>query len=87
MRALILALASSAAGLGYFVYLRTDAFPPGIVRLVPIAWLAGTVAAAILAAGAVRAGHQRWPAGLALALSIPSAALAVVFSLAALMGD
>ena len=38
-RALLVVLASSAIGAAYFSYLTAVRFPPGIVRLVPLAWL------------------------------------------------
>ena len=42
-RALLVVLASSAIGAAYFSYLTAVPFPPGIVRLVPLAWSAACV--------------------------------------------
>ncbi|MDH5821885.1 hypothetical protein QFW77_02600 [Luteimonas sp. RD2P54] len=73
--------------MAWFVYLGAQQFPPDLARLVPIAWLAGAVVAGVLAVRALRGSDGRPAAGLALAVSVPSAVFAAVFSLAALMGD
>ena len=87
MRALLLVLGSAVLGAAYFSYIHTTPFPPDIVRLVPIVWLACALAAPVLAARAWRNNNNRVAAGLALALSIPNSVLAATFSTAALMGD
>ena len=86
-RALVLAVISAAVGIAYVVYLRVQAFPPDIARVVPVAWLVGSVLAGMGAVRALRNQDDRFTAWLGLVLSIPSAALAVTFSIAALMGD
>lgn len=85
-RALLLVVGSAVLGAVYFLYLNAEPFPPDIVRLAPIAWLAGAVAGGVFAARALRSRNNRVAAGLALALSIPSSVFAALFSMAALMG-
>lgn len=87
MRALLLVAGSAVVGTLYFVYLSAEPFPPDIVRLVPIAWLVGSVLGGVRAARALRSNSNRLAAGLAVALNVPSAVFAAVFSMAALMGD
>jgi hypothetical protein len=87
MRALLLVLGSAVLGAVYFSYLKAEPFPPDIVRIVPIVWLAGAVVGGRLAARALRSNDNRVAAGLALALSIPNSVFAALFSMAALMGD
>ena len=86
-RALLLVMGSGVIGGIYFLYLNAEPFPPDIVRLVPIAWLAGAVLGSVLAARALRRPGNKLLAGLALALSLPNTVLAALFSMAALMGD
>jgi hypothetical protein len=86
MRALLLVLGSAVLGAVYFLYLNVEPFPPGIVRLVPIAWLAGAVIGGVLAIRALRSSHNRVAAGLALTLDIPNLVFAALFSMGALMG-
>ena len=86
MRSLLLVLGSAMLGIVYFLYLKAEPFPPGIVRLVPIVWLAGAVVGGVLAARALQSNKNRVAAGLALALNIPNLIFAAVFSMAALMG-
>ena len=86
MRALLQVLGSAVLGAVYFLYLNAEPFPPDIVRLVPIVWLAGAVVGGVLAARALRSSNNRMAAGLALALNIPNSIFAAVFSMAALMG-
>jgi hypothetical protein len=87
LRALLLTIGSGVLGGVYFSYLKAEPFPPDIVRLVPIAWFAAAVVGAILATRAVGRPGSKVVAGLALALSLPNAVFAGVFSMAALMGD
>ena len=87
MRALVLVMGSAVLGAMYFSYLNAEPFPPDIVRLVPIAWLVGALLGGVLAARALRSNSNRVAAGLALALNIPNAVFAALFSMAALMGD
>ena len=86
MRALLLVLGSAVPGAAYFLYLNAEPFPPDIVRLVPLVWLAGAVAGGVLAARTLRSSDNRVAAGLALALSIPNLVFAALFSMGALLG-
>ena len=74
-------------GAMYFRHLQTNPFPPDIVRLIPVIWLAGILLGGVLAARALRGDTNRVPAVLALVLDVPSAVIALVFAFAALMGD
>ncbi len=86
-RALLVVLASSAVGAAYFSYLTAVRFPPGIVRLVPLAWFAACVAGWVWSIRALRAGNGRSLPVAALALNVPNTMFAAIFLLAALMGD
>lgn len=87
MRALLLVVGSALLGAVYFSYLNAEPFPPDIVRLVPIAWLAVAVLGGMHAARALRSNGNKVAAALALVLSVPNAVFASLFSMAALMGD
>ena len=54
MRALLLVLGSAVLGAVYFSYIHAEPFPPDIVRLVPIVWLAGAVVEGVLSPRALR---------------------------------
>ena len=86
IRGLLVVLGSAVLGAVYFSYLNADPFPPDIVRLVPIVWLAGAVLGGVLAVRALISGNNRMAAGLALAMNIPNSVFAAVFSMAALVG-
>lgn len=49
-RAVLVVLVSSAVGAAYFSYLAAVPFPPAIVRLVPLVWMAACFAAIFLLA-------------------------------------
>ena len=85
-RALLVVL-SSSAGAAYFSYLTAVPFPPGIVRLVPLAWFAACVAGWVWSIRALRAGDGRSLPIVALALNVPNTMFAAIFLLAAIMGD
>jgi hypothetical protein len=87
MRALLLVLGSAVLGAVYFSYIHSEPFPPDIVRLVPIVWLACALVGGVRAGRALRSNNNRVAAGLALALNIPNSVFAAIFSMAALMGD
>jgi hypothetical protein len=87
LRALLMVGGSALVGTAYFIYLNAEPFPPAIVRFVPLAWLAGSVHGALLAGIALKRDSRKGSAGMALVLSIPNVTLAVLFSVAALMGD
>jgi hypothetical protein len=87
VRALLLTVGSGLVGGIYFSYLNAEPFPPDIVRLVPIAWFVAAVYGGVWAARGFQAPGNRLTAGLALALSVPNALFAALFSMAALMGD
>ena len=86
-RALLVVLASSVVGVAYFSYLTAVPFPPGIARLVPLAWFAACVAGWVWSIRALRAGDGRALPIVTLALNLPSTMFAVIFLLAAMMGD
>ena len=87
MRALLLVVGAAVFGAAYVLYLKTEPFPSDIVRIIPFAWLAGSIVGATLATRALRSGGNRPAAGLAFALSMPNTALAALYAMAALMGD
>ena len=86
-RALLVVLASSAVGAAYFFYLTAVPFPPGIVRLVPLAWFAACVEGWVWSIRALRTGVGRSLPIVALALNVPNTMFAAIFLLAATMGD
>ncbi len=86
-RALLSVLASSVVGAAYFSYLTAVPFPPQIVRLVPAAWCAACIAGWVWSIRAIRAGDGRSLSVVALALNVPNTMFAVIFLLAAMMGD
>ena len=85
-RGLLVVLASSAVGAAYFTYLTMAPFPPGIVRLVPLAWFAACVAGWVWSIRALRAGDGRSLPIVALAFNVPNTIFAAIFLLAATMG-
>ena len=85
-RALLVVLASSAIGAAYFSYLTAVPFPPGIVRLVPLAWSAACVVGWVWSIRALRSGDGRALSVAALALNVPNTMFAALFLLAAMMG-
>ncbi len=85
-RALLVVLASSAVGAAYFSYLTAVPFPPGIVRLVPLAWFAACVAGWMWSIRALRADDERSLPIVALALNVLNTPFAAIFLLAAMMG-
>lgn len=87
LRALLVVLASSAVGAAYFSYLNAVPFPPGTVRFVPLAWFAAGIAGWVWSIQAFRAGDGKSLSIAALALSVPNTMFAVIFLLAAMMGD
>jgi hypothetical protein len=87
IRALLLVVSSALLGVGYFLYLNAEPFPPGIVRLVPIAWFTAAVLAAVRAVRALITGSNKAVAVLAVILDIPNSVFAALFTMAALMGD
>ena len=86
-RALLLVACSALLGAIYFGYLNAQPFPPDIVRFVPVAWLAGSIAGGLLATRALKSDSNRIAAILALLLDVPNTVFAVLFTVAALMGD
>jgi hypothetical protein len=87
LRALLVVLASSAIGAAYFSYLTAVPFPPGTVRFVPLAWFTAGVVGWVWSIQALRAGDGRSLSIAALALNVPNTMFAVIFLLAAMMGD
>ena len=86
-RALLMVLASSAVGASYFSYLTAVPFPPGIVRIVPLAWFATCVAGWMWSIRVLRVGDGRSLPIVALVLNGPNTMFAAIFLLAAMMGD
>ena len=86
-RALLVVLASSAVGAAYFSYLTAVPFPPGIARLVPLAWFAACVAGWVWSIRALGAREGRSLPIVTLALNVPNTMFAAIFLLAAMMGD
>lgn len=86
-RALLVVLGSGFLGAVYLWYLEAEPFPPDLLRLVPVAWLAGSLAGALMAVRAIRGDRHRLAAGIALLSSLPNIVLAVLFTIGALMGD
>ena len=87
VHALWVVVASAALGALYFDYLRGHPFPPDLVRVVPLLWLAGAVAGWIMVVMALRADSRKLAAVAGLLLNVPNTLLAALFTLAALMGD
>ena len=85
-RALLVVLASLAIGAAYFSYLTAVPFPPGIARLVPLAWSAGCAAGWAWSIRALRTGDGRRLSVAALALNVPNTVFAAIFLLGAMMG-
>ena len=85
-RGLLVVRASSAVGAAYFTYLTMVQFPPGIVRLVPLAWSAACVAGWVWSIRALRAGDGGSLPIVALAFNVPNTIFAAIFLLAATMG-
>ena len=86
-RALLAVVGSALVGALYFAYLRSEPFPPDVVRVVPLLWLAGCATGWILGVAALRVGTGRLPALAALILNVPNTLFAGIFALAAVMGD
>ena len=80
-------LVSVLVGLGYYSYLKAVPFPSDWVRIVPLLWLIGAVSGAVWAVKSLRASTFRILAAVLLALAVPNILLALIFSLAAAMGD
>ena len=78
---------SAAVGALCVGYLHSDPFPPDIVRVVPLLWLAGCAIGWILVVAALRFDTRKLPALAGLILNVPNTLFAGIFSLAVLMGD
>ena len=85
--ALLVVVGSAVVGALYFAYLRSEPFPPDVVRVVPLLWLAGSAMGWILVVAALRFDTRKLRALAALILNVPNTLLAGIFSLAAVMGD
>lgn len=86
-RSLAVVVGSMLVGALYFDYLRSEPFPPDIVRAVPFVWLAGCAMGWILAVAALRSETRKLPAVAGIILNVPNTLFAAMFSLAAVMGD
>jgi hypothetical protein len=87
VRALSVVVGSAALGGAYYAYLVAVPFPPDVVRVVPLLWLAGSVAGWILVVQALRLDTRKLAAIVGLILNVPNTLFAAIFLLAALMGD
>ena len=87
VRALSVVVGSAALGGAYRAYLTATPFPPDVVRVVPLLWLAGSVAGWILVVQALRLDTRKLAAIVGLILNVPNTLFAAISSLAALMGD
>ena len=87
IRALLVVVGSALVGALYFAYLRSEPFPPNIVRAVPLVWMAGCAMGWILVAAALRFDTRKRPAVAAVTLNVPNTLFAAIFLLAAVMGD
>ena len=86
-RALPVVIGSAVVGALYFAYLRSEPFPPDVVRVVPLLWLAGCAMGWILVVAALRLDSRKLRTLTALILNVPNTLLAAMFALAAVMGD
>ena len=86
-RAIVVTVASALVGAGYYGYLVGVDFPPAAVRFIPVAWLALALLAARFALAAVQTDARRALGVAAALLAVPNVGLAVLFTLAALLGD
>ena len=87
LMALLLAVGSVAVGGAYYAYLVAEPFPPDVVRLTPLLWLVGVTVSLALGLKAIRGQRGRVLGLLSVILSIPTGVCAVIFAMAALMGD
>jgi 4-hydroxybenzoate polyprenyltransferase len=87
VRALLVVLGSAALGGAYRAYLRATPFPPDVVRVVPLLWLAGALAGWILGFQALQVERRKLAAIVGLILNLPNTFFALAYSLGALMGD
>jgi hypothetical protein len=87
VRALSVVLGSAALGAAYRAYLLATPFPPDVVRVVPLLWLAGSVAGWILLIKALQLDTGKLATAVSLILNIPNTFFAAAYSLGALMGD
>jgi hypothetical protein len=78
---------SALVGALYNTYLDSEPFPPDIVRVVPVLWLAGCATGWVLALASLRVSNSKRPALAALFLNVPNTLFAAIYSLAAIMGD
>jgi len=80
-------MASSLIGVAYFAYISNVDFPPGVVRIVPFAWLLCAIAGIIFGLRSLRDGGSRHVGIPVIVVAIANMLFAGIFSLAALMGD
>jgi hypothetical protein len=87
VRALSVVVGSAALGGDYYAYLVAVPFPPDVVRVVPLLWLAGSVAGWILVVQTLQLDTRKLASTVGLILNVPNTFFAAIYSLAALMGD
>ena len=86
-RARLVVVGSATVGALYSGYLGSEPFPPDIVRVVPLLWLAGCATGWVLVVAALRIDSRKLPAIASLVLNVPNTVFAGLYSLAAVMGD
>lgn len=74
-------------GISYFLYISTVSFVPSVARVVPLLWLAGASAGLVLGARTIRRTGKSYPSLISVILSIPSILFALIFAMAAAVGD
>jgi len=85
-RALLVVVGSALFGALYFSYLRSEPFPPDVVRVVPLVWLAACATGWMLVVAGLRFDDRKLPAIAGLLLNVPNTLFAGIFALAAVMG-
>jgi hypothetical protein len=86
-RALGTVIGSAGLGAAYVAFITAVAFPPDIVRVVPLLWFGAAGVAWFLVRQAIRADARPLLGIVSGVLNIPNTLLAALFSLGALMGD
>jgi hypothetical protein len=85
-RAAICSAISLMVGLGYFLYLRNESFPPALAGFVPFIWLALAVIGVWQGTEALRSDTAKSVAVLSIVAAIVSGIFATFFSIAAVFG-
>jgi predicted secreted protein len=86
LAAILTTLLSALLGGAYYTYLVMVPFPPDLVRIVPLVWLAAAFVGLMLGIEAIRTGSRKYLGVASVALNIPNVLLAAIFAMAALTG-